>query len=430
MNIFRTLASGKHKFREEYVSAFLGYLLCPKMDHGLGSTFLTMLLNEIGSKTNSEAIRNLAGQFAGKIWENILQNEGKQPLVEIEFSYPTPNNSQGFIDIVLRCDNWFVMIENKINFDAKKKNQLKEQYNGLRKVLSNQKFNDARVLAIYVVPAIPYSDEWVVYQTFFDEANFKLKDGDAICIVSWQPTRDQDGLSIVEIIRDLLAKEARGEIAPIGYEIRHTLLSLIDFALGEFHGFPYDDTAVSKPKTDSVKVFDVLNMQGDLYVGIKFGIKGIIDKGWRNGAFLDERVKVTDNSNMGWQYVPLRDFQIIAKWSMDPENESLEGMNWEAKSLGTENFFRITKLGGSEIYIGLKGGLQALQAMNVAAIKTKTWGVGNTKKTPQWFSGENFCDILEKKGIQYDLIKSAADSVQHLSKQFISSTSALPSSKM
>ena len=46
MNLFRVIASGKHSFREEFVSAFFAYLLSPTMDHGLGARFFATLVNE------------------------------------------------------------------------------------------------------------------------------------------------------------------------------------------------------------------------------------------------------------------------------------------------------------------------------------------------------------------------------------------------
>ena len=57
MNIFRTIASGKHAFREEFVSAFLAYLLSPKMDHGLGFTVLSRLLTHVAEKNDAQRNR-------------------------------------------------------------------------------------------------------------------------------------------------------------------------------------------------------------------------------------------------------------------------------------------------------------------------------------------------------------------------------------
>ena len=49
MNLFGVIASGKHSFREEYVSAFFAYLLSPTMDHGLGTKLLSVLTKQIGA---------------------------------------------------------------------------------------------------------------------------------------------------------------------------------------------------------------------------------------------------------------------------------------------------------------------------------------------------------------------------------------------
>lgn len=46
MNIFKILASGDGRLHEPNISAFLGYLLNPNEDHGLGSIFLKQILNQ------------------------------------------------------------------------------------------------------------------------------------------------------------------------------------------------------------------------------------------------------------------------------------------------------------------------------------------------------------------------------------------------
>jgi len=402
MNIFRIIASGKHKFREEFVSAFLAYLLSPKMDHGLGSTFLSMLLNGIAQKNGISEIKNLEMQIEGKFRDDIFQATARHPLVEIEFPYPRENCGKGFIDIVLRCDNWFIMIENKIIADSMTKEQIKEQYEGLRCVLKNQGLSDVRVLAIYLVPAIGNTEEWRLSQDFLDEINFSLADGDFASLVSWQPTKDEDGLSIVGIVRDLLAKESQGIVPPIGYEVRHSLLCLIDFALGQFRGFPYDRTAVDSPAPDTKRVSDVLNLSGDIYIGIQYGIAGIINRGWMNTDFVNETVNITEEANRGWQYLPLRDFQIVAKWAMNPDHESLNGVNWKGKPFGTKNLYRVAKSVGSGIYIGLRGGLEALKSMDSETLAGRNvWEIGTVKKTNQWFSGDEFCQVVESKEIKF-----------------------------
>ena len=46
MNIFRILAQGDGAIQEPNISAFLGYLLNPNEDHGLGSNFLESFLEQ------------------------------------------------------------------------------------------------------------------------------------------------------------------------------------------------------------------------------------------------------------------------------------------------------------------------------------------------------------------------------------------------
>ena len=47
MNIFKILASGDGTINEPNVSAFLGYLLNPKEDHGLRDEFLKRVIRDL-----------------------------------------------------------------------------------------------------------------------------------------------------------------------------------------------------------------------------------------------------------------------------------------------------------------------------------------------------------------------------------------------
>ena len=316
MNIFRILASGKHKFREEYVSAVLAYLLSPKMDHGLGAAFLDTLLKLIAQKTEQEALKQLIAQFQNKLREDLFSNQSSHPLVEMEFPYPIPGKSKGFIDIVIRCDDWFILVENKIHVESTSKDQLKDQYEGFRRVLDDQKLSDSKVLSIYLVPAIGDSEEWRIAQTSLDEIDFEVQDGDLISLVTWQPADDEDNISIVGCVREMLNKESEGGIPPMSFEVRHLLLSLIDFTIGDFQGFPYDRTTPKSGPPDQMKVSDVLERTDDLYIGIQYGIAGTIVSAWKNKGFLDREVKVTEDANRGWQYLPLNDFKTVARWAI------------------------------------------------------------------------------------------------------------------
>ena len=400
MNIFRTIASGKHAFREEFVSAFLAYLLSPKMDHGLGFTVLSRLLCHVAEKYHAKPLNELAAKFKSRLWENIFDDEYSLPVVELEFSY-----QGGFIDILIRIDKWFIVIENKIIQSSKKENQIKDQYKGLQEVLKNRKdVDDYRVLIIYLVPATQSEGGWSVASSFYDEIDkIDLREHDFKALVSWQPStyEDADAVSIVSIIREILKDEASGMIAPINMEVRHALLSLIDFAIGEFQGYYYEKATAKKDGAPKHKVADVLNMSGEYYIGVQYGRGGVVSGGWKNQDFLNTEVTVS-KENKGWQYLPINDFIALTKWSIEPYNHSLEELTWCNSPFATENLYRVAKYGNPRMRIGIKGGLKALKNMTPEQIRSRTvWQLSSEKKSLEWIACEDFCITLEEKGITY-----------------------------
>ncbi|PKN51740.1 MAG: hypothetical protein CVU55_09835 [Deltaproteobacteria bacterium HGW-Deltaproteobacteria-13] len=406
MNIFRTIASGKHAFREEFVSAFLAYLLSPKMDHGLGFTVLSRLLTHVAEKNQAKPLNELASQFKSRLWENIFAADISFPVVELEFSY-----QGGFIDVVIKIDNWFIMIENKIIQSSKRENQIKEQYKGLQDVLHNEAIRNRefgenyRILIIYLVPATQSEGGWSVSPSFYNEIDkVELRESDFKALVSWQPATDETvaTVSIISIIREILSDEANGMIAPINMEVRHALLSLVDFAIGEFQGFYYEKAAVKKNGSPKHKVADVLKMSGDYYVGIQYGRGGVVDNGWKNPEFLNTEVTLSEESR-GWQYLPIEDFIVLVKWSIDPYNQTLEKLTWANSPFATKNLYRVAKYGKPKMYIGIKGGLKALQDMTPEQIRERTvWQLSSAKKSSEWMTCEDFFTTLEAKGISYE----------------------------
>lgn len=401
MNIFRTIASGKHAFREEFVSAFLAYLLSPKMDHGLGFTLLSRLLTHVAEKNNAVPLNKLAANFKSRLWENIFDDTFPLPVVELEFPY-----QGGFIDIVIKIDNWFIMIENKILLSSKKDNQIKEQYRGLQKILRNREnSNDFHILMIYLVPATQSGGDWSVSPNFYSEIDkVDLRENDFKALVSWQPStyEDTDTISVVSIIREILRDESNGMIAPINMEVRHALLSLIDFAIGEFQGFYYEKATTKKNGSQRHKIADVLNMSGEYYIGIQYGRGGVVDTGWKNKDFLDTEVIVSEEGR-GWQYLPLHEFITLTKWSIAPNEHSLEKLSWSNSPFATKNLYRVAKYGKPKMRIGIKGGLKALRTMTADQIRSRTvWQLSSEKKSSDWITCEDFCETLESKGISYD----------------------------
>lgn len=402
MNIFRTIASGKHAFREEFVSAFLAYLLSHKMDHGLGYTFLSRLLNHIADQNQANQLKELAAHFKSRLWENVFDDNGNQPVVELEFNYPG-----GFIDIVIKCENWFIMIENKILQASKKTNQIKEQYKGMQEVLRNKGFlDDCQILVIYLVPASQNGGGWTVSPSFFEELDkVKLRDGDHKALISWQPatSEESDTVSVVSIIREMMRDESEGLMAPISTVVRHALLSLVDFAMGEFQGFHYEKATSKKNSEPKTTVAEVLSLSGDYFVGIQYGKAGILSRAWKNKEFIKTEVTLTEDDTRGWQYVPLNDFVALTKWCFEPETHSLEVLSWTGSPFATEGLYRVAKYGKSRMYIGIRGGENALRSLSPEQIDARTvWQLNMQKKSSDWLTCEEFCGILEEKGLRYD----------------------------
>jgi hypothetical protein len=115
MNIFEVLSNGKGRINEENVSAFLGYLLDPNENHDLGSEFFEKFLTKIGIKEDEIKATDI---------DNIEIN--------YEFKVCPDNKKCRYIDIVFETADHIIAIENKISENAMQKNQLQEEYDGLK----------------------------------------------------------------------------------------------------------------------------------------------------------------------------------------------------------------------------------------------------------------------------------------------------------
>ncbi len=399
MNIFRVLASGRQPMREEYISAFLAYLLSPKMDHGLGAMVLATLLREIGQHAKIPEITAFAATLDPRLRDNLFEDATAGITVELELPYPV-GNSYGAIDIVVHCGDWFIAIENKILGTSLTVGQLAAQYQGLRQVLAKQNLTTHKVLMIYLVPAVRSEAGWSLSQASTEELNIKLDAGDYAALVTWQPTNEHS-LAFVEIVRAILGREGRGEIAPLSTEIRHTLLALIDFALGEFRGYPYARAIVNGAETTAQSVASLLQSEEVLYVGVQYGMAGVMRQAWRKPGFANERLSTATTSN-GWQYLPLKEFQALARWAMDPDNQPLNGIAWTGKPFWSPQMYLVAKAAGDGIWVGMRGGLEALKAMSAEEIRDrKFWEISDQRRTGQWFTGSEFCAVLEAKGLVF-----------------------------
>ena len=232
MNIFKTLASGSGSINEPNVSAFLGYLLNPKEDHGLGDTFLRKFLQPLNLDFMKGKNLSIRSKFEIEV------------LLEQAFEIDSDSNgdtddSQQIVDIVILCyeknssDGRFLvqeiieqrqkgmgnpkhifLIENKIKDASFTKGQLEKQYLQTIAKLGVMGIDNAKdlVSVIYVTPES---------QTFKDEFNDFNKTTNKIPLF-WRTKKDN---SISKMIKEILEKETQ----PIDVYCKHTLQAFWEF---------------------------------------------------------------------------------------------------------------------------------------------------------------------------------------------------------
>jgi hypothetical protein len=399
MNIFRVLASGRFPMREEVVSAYLAYLLSPKMDHGLGSAMLATLLREISRHNRVTTLEGVVRQLDHWLRDDLFGDAAGSVGVELELAYPS-GTSVGFIDVVIRCGEWFIAIENKIALASATQGQLRSQYTGLRQVLEQRGLAGHRVLMVYLVPAVRNGEGWSLAQSAQEELAFERVSGDEAVLVTWQPSQEH-AVSFIEMLRGVLGRESRGEMPPLSYDIRQSLLAFIDFALGEFQGYPYERAVVGSRETNQRRAGDLLQTNETLFVGIQYGMAGVLRRAWRKPDFVNEHLPVSETPR-GWQYLPLQDFKILAAWAMHPETQSLAGIVWNGKPFSTQQLYLVATSAGEGIFVGMRGGLDALKRLTPDVLRqSRTWEIDVQRRSSQWFSGAEFCAVLESKGVTY-----------------------------
>ena len=268
MNIFKTLASGSGSINEPNVSAFLGYLLNPKEDHGLGDTFLRKFLEPLLEQNkNLDFLKN----------RNLSIRSNFEMTVLLEQAFKDSDNSNQIVDIVILCYEkksqkgsslageiikqkktgeadelkHIFLIENKIKGDSVTEGQLKNQFDNTIATLKALDITDHEKLVsvIFVTPEGEKSrDE-------FEKLNKK----ESSCHLLWSKkssTNDNPKPSISEIIKDIVEKESQ----PIDAYCKYTLQAFLEFIESGFKStiteesegkglkFIYDGEEYTRPK--------------------------------------------------------------------------------------------------------------------------------------------------------------------------------------
>nr|WP_299034967.1 PD-(D/E)XK nuclease family protein [uncultured Tenacibaculum sp.] len=235
MNIFKILANGHGTVSETNVSAFLGYLLDPNADHGIGYEFLNLFLEEVLSEKNTSDETDFKPYqydyqvfFEQKFKET---NNNKSEAIDICIvCYETKNEGKSmsvmsdFISNNKEIKSVF-LIENKIKGEPTK-GQLSNQFLAFKDQFSEIKpdFNIDNIHSVYITP------ETIKFNNEFDTNTIKIQNKTHL---HWNNNDDENN-SIKKLLQEILIKEANYEIDPLNEYTKHTIKAFIQFINNDF----------------------------------------------------------------------------------------------------------------------------------------------------------------------------------------------------
>jgi hypothetical protein len=217
MNIFYALSEGRGRLTETNLSAFAAFLLAPDKPHGLSDAFLRAFLAEV-AKCSGEPDRFNDVLASTRLTAEIgleKRYEGRPPrTVDIDIQIMAGDDP-------LQRKGHHLIIENKVKAASAQVSQLADQFACISEANRDE---PAPITVVFLTPPGDASS----LRAEFEALDL---DGDRLHRKAWlRWTGGPDGhLSIVEIIRDLLRREATAEIEPITDYTRHTLKAFVLF---------------------------------------------------------------------------------------------------------------------------------------------------------------------------------------------------------
>lgn len=226
MNIFKILANGDGSINEPNVSAFLGYLLDPYQDHGLGYMFIESFLNKVIDEDN---LKFQDYEYKVYLEQAFKDNDkaGKQKeIVDIVICLYLKNEGKGketkFINSVINKSELehVFLIENKIN-PSDRNDQIKNQLENFNKTLDKLKIQCKSIYSIYLTP----DDD----KNILAFKEFTQKEKSRHLFWKYKNENESQDDDIVSLLKNLLNSDANFERDPINEYIKYTLKSFIQF---------------------------------------------------------------------------------------------------------------------------------------------------------------------------------------------------------
>lgn len=259
MNIFYALSEGRGRLTETNLSAFLAFLLTPHAPHGLGDTFLRSFLEELAQGSGDPqrfravlARRSISAQVGLEVrYEGTVAR-----IVDIDL--------QIFDEAMTQTKLHHVIVENKIKSAAAQLDQLREQFDCVMQALRQEE--PSPVTVVFLTPPGDAGG----MQAEFDGLQLDGVGANRKVWMRWRGvTAPGAPLTVVDLIRELLRREASAEIEPVTDYTRHTLKAFVQF-LERVIQSPTQTTRVANPEADEVRAQREASLDGVRYLIVRY----------------------------------------------------------------------------------------------------------------------------------------------------------------
>jgi hypothetical protein len=259
MNIFKILASGDGSINEPNVSAFLGYLLNPKADHGINDQLLKKVMYALYSANLESSLRGFLVDKYGAC-RNLSPNSNFEIEVLLEQAFTdSETERKQIVDVVILCYEkplkkkeslaritlsnqskgelkQIFLIENKIREGAVREEQLFDQYTATVKALNNVLGKNEEELSqlLSIIFISPYGEKAVAE---FERVQKRLTIPSMHIYWSVDDDVEKSSPTMTEFLKAILIQEAHGDIDAIDEYTKSTLKSFIQFIDNGFKSY-------------------------------------------------------------------------------------------------------------------------------------------------------------------------------------------------
>ncbi|GHT11400.1 hypothetical protein AGMMS4956_04370 [Bacteroidia bacterium] len=257
MNIFKILASGDGSINEPNVSAFLGYLLNPKGDHGISDELLKQVLACLYSENKSSSLKDFLIDKSSAV-RNLSINSNFDVEILLEQAFTKEGDKKEIVDIVILCFEkekqqkeslvkmvlsndtrgalkQVFLIENKIKDSSTRKEQLKSQCLSTITTLAKELKKDEKAIReilsiLFISPdAAKSNDE---YREFYNDPS---TNGIPKIQIHWTADDEQNAENtMIFFLRQILDEEGKGNIEAINEQTKFIIKSFIGFVDNDF----------------------------------------------------------------------------------------------------------------------------------------------------------------------------------------------------